>query len=331
MMMGAKKVGILVVTYVASIMQVCPAAEQGEAKSLQVYLPRKVTVKEGSVKLSHVGILRGEESLVAKAGEIRLGQLSTVGQKMVVSKQMVMSRLACSGIPSSLVKLTGADEAAVSQLYQIIAGEKFVEQASAFFKEHLPDASICRWEALRTPKQFVVPEVKKEVEFQSRLINVRPRNRAKVQVAVVCDGKEMGMREVAFRLKYTSRRVVTKVDVARGEVIGPEKVRVETAVSDFPEPANWSVPYGLIARRRLPANTMIQPNMLESKEPAFLIEKKQKVMVRISSPGFFLTTAGMALEKGRAGDYIRVRVRITDTARIITAKINEDGTVQPVY
>ncbi len=38
--------------------------------ALQVYLPREITVKESSLSLGQVSIIRGKESLVSKASEI---------------------------------------------------------------------------------------------------------------------------------------------------------------------------------------------------------------------------------------------------------------------
>ena len=40
---------------------------------LQIYLPREITIKDKHLSLGHVGIIRGQESLVAKASKIALG------------------------------------------------------------------------------------------------------------------------------------------------------------------------------------------------------------------------------------------------------------------
>ena len=137
------------------------------------------------------------------------------------------------------------------------------------------------------------------------------------------------MRTVIFRLKYNCRTAVTLVELGAGEVISPENVKIEKAVSNYPEPANWSPPYGLITKRRVPTNTALRPNMVGPVKPAVIVERNQTVILRIKNPGLLITAIGKAMQNGRTGECIKVRN--VDSQRIIFAKVNEDGTVEPVF
>jgi flagella basal body P-ring formation protein FlgA len=145
---------------------------------------------------------------------------------------------------------------------------------------------------------------------------------------VVSGGKEIASREVGFRLKFNSHKVVTLVEIPAGGVVSPENVKVEKTVSSYPEPADWSTPYGLVARRRLPANTVLSSNMIGPVEPAIVVKRNQNVIIRIAAGGLVVTAMGQTVEEGSAGEY--VRVRNVDSQRIILARVNEDGTVEPV-
>jgi flagella basal body P-ring formation protein FlgA len=145
---------------------------------------------------------------------------------------------------------------------------------------------------------------------------------------VLVDGKQIGTREVTFLLKYNCRRAVALVDIPAGAAISPENVKIEKAPSNYPERANWSPPYGLIAKRRIAANSVIHSYMIGPAESQVLLKRNQSVVVRIDRPGLLVTAVGKAMQDGRAGDYIRVRNM--DSKRIILAKVNEDGTVEPV-
>ena len=57
----------------------------------------------------------------------------------------------------------------------------------------------------------------------------------------------------------------------------------------------------------------------------------QTVVALHPKSGLLLETFGKARQKGRAGDYIEVEVKITNATRRIMAKVNEDGTVEPVF
>ena len=297
--------------------------------ALQIYLLREISIENDAPNLGQVSIIRGDESLVAKASEIALGRISVPGQKIIVDRTMVLSRLACNGIPASKVILTGAEKATVKQQRQIIKSNELVEMALSFIKQNPPAASICQFNPTRIPKDFIIPGEVKDIKLVPRLARSRIRNQVKIHIAVLSGGKEIGVREVTFRLKYNCRKVVAQVDIPQGAVISPANVTIEKTLSNYPEPANWTPPYGLIAKRRLPAKTNISANMVAPVKPKVLLKRNQNVVMIIDRLGLLITAIGKTLQDGRVGEYIKVRN--ADSQRIIMAKVNEDGTVEPVF
>ena len=285
--MRNKMVGIITVACVVTLTQFCDAPVNNKVIAsqkdcvLRVFLPRNVTVKDDRVTLGQVGIIRGAEPLVAKASQIPLGRFSVPGQEIVMDRSVVLSRLACSGFHASEVTLTGAEKVTVSQQQRIIKGAEFVDLASSFLQKNLPARSVCQSTPIWIPKDLILPGPGKDVELSPRLVKSSAPNQAKVQIVVLAYGKAIGAREVTFRLKYDSRTVVTLVDIPVGQVISPENVKIAKTASNYPEPANWSPPYGLIARRRLPANTVIRPDMIGPVRPAIVVRRNVTVVIRI--------------------------------------------------
>jgi len=303
-----------------------------KGSGLHLYLPREVAIKDDTISLGEVSIIRGnprEGGLVAKASKIALGRITMPGQKIVIDRSMVLSRLACNGIPASKVTLTGADTITVRRQQKIIKGSEFVELASAFLKKNPPAGSVCQWNAMRTPKDLAVSEKSKDIQLSPRLVKSNAKNQAKVQIAVVQNGKQIGECEVTFRLKYNCRRAVTLVDIPAGAIISSKNIKIESAISSQPEPVNWRPPYGLIAKRPLPANTVLGLHMVAPVKPAVVIKRNQNVVIRIERPLLVVTAIGKAMNDGRTGEYIRVRN--LNSQRIILARVKEDGTVEPVF
>jgi len=341
--MNIKPVSFIIVTCIVVLSQFCRASANNNGDSvrkdsaLQIYLPREVTIEDDSLKLGRVSIIRGEESLVAKASEIMLGRFSLPGQRIVLGRSVVLSRLACNGISASQVALTGSEEITVKKQHKVIKGSEFVELAASFLKKSLSDGLVCQAKPVRMPKDLFLPMSYKDVTLSPHLIEGAVPNQAKVRVSVLApdqvgSSNEIGVAIVTFRLKFKCRRVVTLTEIPAGAVIGPENVKIERIVTDYPEAANWSPPYGLIARRRLPANTVIQPNMLGSIKPVRrggAIKRNDTVVIRVEMPGLIVTALGKAMQQGYAGECIKVRN--IDSQRIIVAKINEDRTVQPIF
>jgi len=297
--------------------------------ALQVYLPREITVKDSCLSLGQVGIIRGKESLVSKASKIALGRISVPGQKIVINRAMVLSRLASNGIPASKVTFTGAEKITVQQQEQTIRSIEFVKLASSFLEKNPPVVSACGFNPIRRPKDFIITGSSKDIRLSPRLVQNRARNQAKVEITILSGSKKIDVREVTFGLTYNAAQAVTKVDIPAGAVISPENVKIEKTISNYPESSNWRPPYGLIAKRQIPAKTVLRPNMLGPVKLPIIAKRNQKVVIRIDRPGFLITAFGKAMQDGRAGEYIKVRN--VDSQRIILVRVNEDGSVVPVF
>lgn len=299
---------------------------------LHLYLPREVTINDNTISLGEVSIIRGnpsEDGLISKAGKIALGRFSVPGQEIVIDRSIILSRLACNGIPASKVTLTGAEKITIRQRQNIIKGSELVELASAFLKKNPPNGSVCQWDPVRIPKDLALPKKSKDIKLSPRFVRNTAKNQAKVRIAVVQNGKQIGESEVTFRLQYKCRRAVTLVDIPAGATVNPENIKIESVISNQPEPADWKPPYGLIAKRLLPAKTELQPNMFGSVKPAVVIKRNQNVVIRIERPLLLVTAIGKAMQDGRTGEYIKVRN--LNSQRIILTKVNYDGTVEPVF
>jgi flagella basal body P-ring formation protein FlgA len=255
--------------------------------------------------------------------------MSVPGQSVVVDRPTLLSRLVCSGIALSNVRLTGAEKIKVKKQLHVIRGGKFVEFAGSFVKKKLSDPSACQLSPIWIPKDLAIPDTTKNVTLSPVLAGTSTRSRAKVQIKVLADEKEIGAREVSFRLRYNCRKAVAMVDIPAGEPITPANVKIEKEFSNYPEPANWNPPYGLIAKRRIPAKIMVRPYMVGQASPEVSVKRNQTVVIQIKSPGLMITAMGKALQDGCSGEYIKVRN--VDSRRIILARVNEDGYVEPVF
>lgn len=75
-------------------------------RGLQIYLPREISIETDVPNIGMIAIMRGDEVLVGKAKAITLGRIASPGQKIIVDRTIILSRLACNGIEISQVTLT---------------------------------------------------------------------------------------------------------------------------------------------------------------------------------------------------------------------------------
>jgi flagella basal body P-ring formation protein FlgA len=296
--------------------------------AIRIHLPRKSIVKGASFDLGQVGILRGEQSLVIKASRIGLGRFSVPGQKVVIDKVVVLSRLASNGIGPHSVKLTGADQVTVRRRQKVIISQEFIEFAESFLKKRLP-LSVGHLEPIRTPKDFSVTGAGDGIELSARLGRGASPNQAKVEITVLRHTEQIATRQVVFRLMYNSHKLVAVADIPQGAMLTSENITVEKSLADQPEPANFKPPYGAITKRPIAAGAVIAPRMIRTAPDQLMVKRNETVVIRVERPGLLVTAIGKVFQDGAPGDFIRVQN--VDSKRTILAKVNDDGTVEPAY
>ena len=295
---------------------------------LQIYLPREISIEDDTLKLGEVGIIRGSEELQTKANDISLGRFSVPGQEIVIVRNTILSRLASHGINASDVILKGAEQIKVRQKQQVIRGEDFVNLASSFLKDNLTDEKVLNQEPISSPDNIYFSNDYENIEYSYNIKRNSRGNQASVEVTVLADKKKIGTRNVIFAMQYENRTPVAIADIPAGTLISTENTRIEKRPSSCPEPADWKAPYGLITKSKISANTVINSNMISSVTSQTALKRNQNVVIRIRKPGFEITAVGITMQDGKTGDFIKVRN--VDSQRIIMARINEDGCVEPV-
>jgi len=300
----------------------------GQNTLLQVHLPRQVAVEGQELDLGRISVIRGPGTMVAKATKVGVGRFSVPGQELVLDRPTILSRLASSGILASQVRLTGAEAVTVRRQQEIIETEDFIETARQFLLQYAAGRSACTIIPMVRPKDLVLPPSPKQVELKSEFVRRGTRGHATVRIHVAVNGREIDTRDVSFRLRYERHRVVAIEQIPEGTVLSTENVKIETTESDQPEPAGWQPPYGQMATRTLAAHAEIRPDMIGPVRSAVVVRRNEVVQIRLERPGMVVTAMGTALQEAHAGEYLKVRN--TDSQRVIMCQVKPDGTVEPM-
>jgi len=301
---------------------------QNQDGLLQVHLPREVVVEGQQLDLGRVSVIRGPGAMVAKATKVGLGRFSVPGQELVLDRPTILSRLASSGILASQVRLTGAEAVKVRREQEIIGTEDFVETARQFLLQHAVGRSAAKIVPIVQPKDLILPRSSQQVQLTCELGRRRTRGHVTVLIHVAANGKEIETRDVAFRLRYERHQIVALQQIAEGTALSAENVKIEMIESDQPELAGWKPPYGQTAVRTLAAGAEIRPNMIAVAQSAVVVHRNEVVQIRLERPGIVVTAMGTALQEAQAGEYLKVRN--SDSQRVIVCQVKTDGTVEPM-
>ncbi len=295
---------------------------------LQIHLPREVTISQSALELSQIAVVRGSSQWATVAGRIGLGRLSLPGQKIVIDRATVLSRLAATGIPADKVLLTGADAVTVRNGEKIIESDELTAAGRQLLQQLLANRSVVEITPIVKPKDLALLTAPQRIQLEPRVIRSEARGMTTVQIRVLADGREVGTRDIPFLLRFEIRQAVAAKEIPQGATLSVDNIRIEKRTSERPEPADWQPPYGTVAIRTLAADQEVQADMVQAPQPALLVRRNETVTIRIQRPGLTITAMGLALQEGRAGE--PVKVRNVDSSRIIVCKVNPDGTVEPV-
>ena len=297
-MKSSKTIFILVMTIILAKPTV-----RADESALEIHLQREAVVDTNTIRLGQVGILKGESAdRVSAAENICLGVFSTLGQRITIDRQTILGRLAANSIDVSKVSFKGAEQVTAGW-GQIISGNEFIKQAIVVLKKTPAYSKAAQYYPVRTPADLVIPSKAGQIKLVPHLSENNTTTLARIEFAVFADGKEIGSREAVVRIRNAQE------STAHTQPAAP-KVEVVEAGGDCKDTKS-------AAKAALTGKS------------STVINRNQIVSIKIDRGGLQVSAAGKALQKGYAGE--KIKVQNIDSNRIIVAKINEDGSVEPVF
>lgn len=306
----------------------CTAVSQDAG--LEIYLPRTAQVETEVIELGQIGLLQGSQNLAAAVRKISLGRFSLPGQQITLDQQTIRSCLAAGGVSPEKVRLMGAERVVVSRKGQELSGTLLTETARAYLQSQLAGQDAVIGEAITVPSGRVM-EAGKSCEVVPLLGNDRTPGRRTVILSFRENGQEISRILIPFEIRFRSRQVVAASDIAVGQVISPQAVRLETAETPELQTVELAEVVGMTARRAISAGTVIRPQWLQKPAPPILVQRRQKVVLKIDTGLMQITAGGEALDEGAEGQIIRVKRGQRPDERIVLGRVMADGTVQPLW
>jgi len=295
---------------------------------LRMHLLRDVRATGKEMRLGCLGIIRGDDAVIVdKASKIAMGRTPRSGEKIIVDRRTILSRLAASGIDAKDVRLTGAKKVTVTRDEIIFDSRRLIELAEAFVKKVRPVSDRLQWRIVRAPKDMPAPE-SDDIQLKPRLGKSPSTGYVCVEIAAISGGRETALSRVLFKHFYNTRQLLAAADIPSGGVVTPENTKIKV-ISVPHRPPEWKSPYGMICSQAVRTGTVIRPGLLKSQKPVVVVRRNQMMQMKIQMTGFSIVATGQALCDGRTGELIKVRN--TDSKRIIMARVSTDGTVAPVY
>lgn len=286
-------------------------------KAPMIRVMAKAVVDEDRILMRNIATFEGlSREREKEIGELFIARAPDPGKEKSFSGRFVQKMLsahakqAAASIPSRIVIERSADyleKDKITRLFQIAAGRQLnlspekIEIDRLSFKENIP-----------VPSGFT----KAHVEF---LPGARVGGLTTAKLVVEEDGNHFRDIYLTGDVKIRGVRVRIINPVKRGERITENDVElVETFITDTPSNgvAALDEVIGMEATRNLRKDDWLTTRMFD--QPV-LIERNQLVTIVVKTPRLKISTKGIALEKGRA--HQTIKVKNTRSEKMIYAKV----------
>ncbi len=317
---------VVIAAWIVVVAGVAPAAD---APQVRVHLPRTVRVEADAVTLGDLCAIRcADETSRERAAGVAMGRGPQAGERIVIDRGTVLSRLATAGLSGDRVRLTGADAVAVTRDETGVESGRILAAAEKLLTELQPGPPGSEWRPAGEIRAMLVP-AGEAFELRAERLDDAPRDYVRVRVTAAAGERTLATRDVLFRLRYLTRRAVATENIRAGERITPANARIETVRVDRRPLRVWRSPYGETAATAVDAGRQITPGMIRDASAQIALRRGQAVTLKIETKLYVVTATGEAMENGRVGDLIKVRNARSE--RIVHARVMPDGTVEPLF
>lgn len=275
---------------------------------LTIIVAREALVQGPEITIGDLATVQGpDERLVTKVREIVIGQSPPAGEDRLLHGGYIYTRLKQYGFDPQHLHVQVPDKIRVTRAFQRIESRE-IEQAviEAVKKQIIWDPQKTTIREIRGIEPVILPPgpVHYEVNFTNRTDFLGPTS---FSLTFRLNGNiEKQMYGTIYIEVFEEVPILTRA-IAKGEIIGEDDLQFRRVnLAQIPRGVILQPEHiiGSRVRRPLQMNAMLRTYELETLP---LVQKGDQVIILVESALLKITALGEALEKGNAGESIRVR------------------------
>lgn len=328
-MFSVKKTSLIILAAIATSAAFADTEIENRANTrglLKVYLPRTKVINNEGITLGDITCLTSFNLKLQKQAEsLKMGRCPFPGEKLTITRQTILSRLATVEIFSKSIKFLGSESVIVRRDKIKASPEELIALAKQYLKDN-PIPNIHSWGLAKKPQELLIPDPK-NMNLKCILSTGAPRGHVKLLITLVQDKEIIDRRNLIFKALYQACRFKAKVNIPSGTLITSMNTVMETYTSANHPTNNSFTPYGQTATYDIRSGSIISPTYVKKKQKAILIKRNKTVRLIIKGRGWEIATIGTTLESGKTGELIKVKNN--DTGRTVIGRIDENGNVVP--
>ncbi len=296
-----------------------------KAQGLTISVATESTVTGQYFTLGDIATLSGDDNdRIAGLRQIRLGHVPGPGQSYVLSGEILAARLGIANTDLTGITWQIPPQVKITALSQVVSGQLLSRQAEQYLKTRLTGGDVIIT-AAGSPKDMLVPPG--VISFQVELpYGVKYNSPTNVSVGIQVNGQPFAIAKLRFDIKKYGQVVVASRALALRDVITTDSIILERRDIGRMPPGYFTdinKILGLSVKRQIAPGQAITDSLLTK---PVIIQRGKAVNIVANIAGIEVFAAGVALQNGSEGQYIRVQN--TNSKKILTGLVINETTVK---
>ena len=292
-----------------------------------IWVKESATVQGREILLKDIAKIQApNRALLEQLEALPVGQAPLPGLTRTFDPGLIMIKLRQYKIDPAGIQIESSGAVVVAGAHRVIGSDEIFQAAkSAVLKGREGELEQITVRVDTLPPDLVVPPGEIELRARPRLTSVG-LGPIPVVVEAWVDGRLYRTVSLAVRLSLMRDVVVANYPLPSHRLVKATDVRVERRDIGLLQHEPLQDLALAVGRRTTRVLAMGDVVLADAVELPPLIQKGDVVTLMVESPGLLVTAKGIAQEKGRVGEL--VRVKNTASGREVLGKVESDKTVR---
>lgn len=313
-----------------------PVENAAVAPRAVIRVKESATVQGKEILLKDIAEIAAQNRSLTDALEaLPVGQAPPPGLARTFDPDLIVIKLRQFKIDPTGIRIESPRQVLITGAHRVIGNNQMFEAAktavlSGRTREEIEQVTV-RSDTL--PPDLVVPPGEVELKARPRLASTCPEpcrsvgfGSIPVVVEAWVDGRLYRAVSLSLRLSLMREVVVANYPLPRHKLVQATDVRIERRDIGLLPHEPLREPSLVVGRRTTRMLAMGDVVLSDAVELPPLIQKGDVVTMMVESPGMLVTAKGIAQEKGKAGDL--VRVKNVASGREVVGKVESEKTVR---
>ena len=275
--------------------------------TIHIKANKECTVAGERIYLSDIASITGaDENISSKVGKIEIGFSPYIGMSKKIGAEEIKVRLRQNGVSLQQVNFNIPEKITVTRMSQILESKEIEHRVRNFFdKKHALNPDI-RLKRIKGAQSLTLPagKISTKIEIVRKSLS---GNNYSILFTTFVNGKKAGFLQLSADIEKIENTIIAKHKIFRNQLITENDVILIRKIADFRRKNNFNEIDNVIGKKATRMIDVNKPITTDMVAEIPLLERGDRVSIRVFSDGLIISAVGEILSNGYIGELVKVR------------------------